>query len=40
VRGVEVGEPVIVGEAAGALAPGMRVRVVSEETAGAAGPAS
>lgn len=31
VRGVEVGEPVIVGEAAGALAPGMRVRVVAEE---------
>ena len=33
VKGVEVGEPVIVGEAAGALAPGMRVRVVSEEPA-------
>jgi RND family efflux transporter MFP subunit len=31
VKGVEVGEPVIVGEAAGALAPGMRVRVVSEQ---------
>jgi RND family efflux transporter MFP subunit len=30
VKGVEVGEAVIVGEAAGALAPGMRVRVVSE----------
>jgi RND family efflux transporter MFP subunit len=29
-RGVEPGEPVIVGEAAGALAPGMRVRVVAE----------
>jgi len=36
VKGVEVGEPVIVGEAAGALAPGMRVRVVSEEPAPAA----
>ena len=36
VAGVEVGEPVIVGEAAGSLAPGMRVRVVSEETPGPA----
>jgi RND family efflux transporter MFP subunit len=33
VKGVEVGETVIVGEAAGALAPGMRVRVVPEEPA-------
>jgi membrane fusion protein (multidrug efflux system) len=34
VRGVEAGDAVIVGEAAGALAPGMRVRVVSEATPG------
>jgi RND family efflux transporter MFP subunit len=37
VKGVEVGEPVIVGEAAGALAPGMRVRVVSESPSAAPG---